>query len=104
MDPFEAIEVGDLDALRAALDGGCDVNLSRDGITLLHHAVDVEADSHVQRGEGLHVDATALLLARGADPRLVPPGSISAEHFALQHRHWLAVELFALAARHGDGP
>ncbi len=96
MDAFEAIEVGDLTALRAALDAGVDVNLVRDGLTLLHAAIDVEADNHAQTGEPLHVDATALLIARGADPSLVPPGGISAEHFALHTGHWLAQELFKL--------
>ena len=37
------------------------------GWTLLRHAVDIEADSHDQ-GRALHVDVTAFLLARGADP------------------------------------
>jgi hypothetical protein len=99
MDPFEAIELGDLDALRAALDGGCDVDLVRNGMTLLQHAIDVEADSHAQTGKPLHVDATALLVTRGADFRLVPPGGISAEHLAAQSGHWLALEIFGLVGR-----
>ncbi len=102
VDPFDAIEAGDLDALRAALNAGCDVNLARNGMTLLHHALDVEADSDTQTGRGLHVDATALLVARGADHRLVPPGSMSAEHFAVRSGHWLALELFSRVRPAGE--
>lgn len=91
---FEAIEVGDLEALRSALDAGADVNAVRDGLSLLQHALDIEVDTHVQTGQPLHVDATALLIARGADPFMVPPGGISAEHFAFQAGHWLAMEIF----------
>lgn len=92
---FSAIERGDLTALRAALDAGIDVHSSVGGLSLLHLAIDAEADAHAQTGQPLHVDATALLVARGADPQLVQPGSISAEHFATQVGHWLALELFA---------
>jgi hypothetical protein len=95
MDPFVAVEIGDLEALRQALDDGFDVNSERDGLTLLQYAIDVEADSHTQTGAPLHVDATALLFARGADPKRVPHGGISAEHMAFQLGHWLAMELFS---------
>jgi hypothetical protein len=94
MDPFVAIEIGDLEALRQALDAGCSVDSERDGLTLLQYAIDVEADAHAQTGKALHVDATALLIARGADPKRVPQGGISAEHMAFQLGHWLALELF----------
>ncbi len=94
VDAFEAVELGDMEALRAALDSGFDVNATREGMSLLQCAVDAEVDAHVQTGAALHVDATALLVARGADPRIVPTGGISAEHFAFQTGHWLALELF----------
>lgn len=94
MDAFEAVEVGDLVALRSVLDAGADVNGIRDGLSLLQHALDIEVDTHVQTGRPLHVDATALLIARGADPFLVPAGGISAEHFAFESGHWLAMEIF----------
>ncbi|ADG74166.1 hypothetical protein Cfla_1266 [Cellulomonas flavigena DSM 20109] len=71
---------------------------------LLHHAIDVEIDSHVQSGEPLHVDATALLLARGADPlRAAGLPAESALDMARRRGHWLAVELIEaqLAARGG---
>ena len=64
-----AVEQEDLPRLRELLDGGYDVeDDSGDGWTLLRHAIDVEIDGHVQSGEALHVDVTAFLLARGADP------------------------------------
>jgi hypothetical protein len=49
-------------------------------------------DGHIQTGEPLHVDVTALLLARGADP-LRSCNSITAAMEAEQRGHWLATEL-----------
>lgn len=96
MDPFEAIELENVEELRVALDQGFDVTAERNGMTLLHYALNAEIDSHTQTGEPLHVDATALLLARGADPKWRPNGGagMSAEHMALVDQHWLALELF----------
>jgi hypothetical protein len=94
----------DVDALRAALDAGADVN-ERDyeGSTLLMVAVDSEAclqDDNVP----LRVDCTALLLARGADPRLVDARGESAVRWAGGGRHWLAHELLlAWEARAATG-
>jgi hypothetical protein len=88
----QAVELEDLEALRDLLDAGADPNEEHDGLTLLHHAIDVEADSRTQTGHPLHVDTTAYLLARGADPTR-PSGQgtgISAQHFALTQGHWLA--------------
>lgn len=61
-DAFEAAAVGDMDALRAALDAEPDVvrRHSHDGWTLLHLAAFFR-----------HVDAVRLLLQRGADVRAV---------------------------------
>jgi hypothetical protein len=44
----------------------------------------------------LHVDVTAFLLARGADPDRLSGGGtgVSARHMALVRGHWLADELF----------
>lgn len=97
MDPFEAIEHYDLCALKDALDRGESIHQEKKGLTLLHHAVDAESDAHAQTGDPLHVDATALLLARGADPTRRSGGGsgVSAEHVALLAGHWLALELFA---------
>jgi hypothetical protein len=41
-----------------------------DGWTLLRHAIDIEVDSFDQ-GDSLHVDVTALLISRRADPERV---------------------------------
>jgi ankyrin repeat protein len=83
----------DVDALRVALDAGADVDeRDWDGVTLLMLAVDSEAclqDDNVP----LRVDCTSLLLARGADVRLVNERGESALDWAGGGRHWLAFEL-----------
>jgi uncharacterized protein len=96
MDPFLAVELSDLKALREALAAGADVHQEKDGLTLLHYAIDVESDAHTQTDEPLHVDMTALLLAWGADPQRRSGGGsgVSAEHMAALSGHWLALELF----------
>ncbi|WP_116203270.1 ankyrin repeat domain-containing protein [Amycolatopsis circi] len=90
-----AVEMENLPALRDLLDGGVDVNEEWNGFTLLHHAIDIEGDGHVQSGEPLHVDATAYLLARGADPflRTKDSGRLTAEELAHANGHWLAIAL-----------
>ncbi|HVX45449.1 MAG TPA: ankyrin repeat domain-containing protein [Mycobacteriales bacterium] len=91
-----AVEQEDLVALREALDAGADIHEEDyDGCsTLLHHAIDIELDSHVQSGDPLHVDLTAYLLARGADPRRrLSNGGASAAEKAAQEGHWLAQAL-----------
>lgn len=87
-----AVEHQDLPALRALLDAGANIHEEHDGLTLLHHAIDVEIDSHMQADEPLHVDTTAYLLARGADPTRKSNGGhgTTAEHTALVGGHWLA--------------
>lgn len=88
-----AVELEDLVRLRELLDAGHDVEEDAgNGWTLLRHAIDVEIDGHTQTGEPLHVDVTALLLARGADPRRACNG-IPAVVEAELRGHWLAVEL-----------
>jgi hypothetical protein len=89
------IENQDLPRLRELLDGGVDVEEVDGGLTLLQHAIDVELDGHTQSGEPLHVDVTAYLLARGADPLATCAGASagSALHMARVGGHWLAVSL-----------
>jgi hypothetical protein len=96
VDAFLAIEMSDLNALKLALDAGEDIHQERDGLTLLHYAIDVESDAHAQTGRPLHVDLTAFLLTRGADPHRKSGGGsgVSAQHMANSSGHWLAVELF----------
>jgi uncharacterized protein len=88
----QAVELEDLTALRDLLDAGADPNEEHHGLTLLHHAIDVEADSHTQTGDPLHVDMTAYLLARGADPTRRSGGGsgVSGQHYAFTRGHWLA--------------
>jgi uncharacterized protein len=88
-----AVEVEDLPALRALLDAGADIeDGGTDHFTLLRHAIDVEVDGAAQSGHPLHVDLTAFLLARGADPYCGQPGSDLATEAELRG-HWLAAEL-----------
>ncbi|MFB9926090.1 ankyrin repeat domain-containing protein [Amycolatopsis halotolerans] len=90
-----AVEMSDLPALRDLLDKGVDVNEECNGMTLLHHAIDAEGDGHVQTGNPLHVDVTAYLLARGADPlrRTTDSARVTAEEMAQGYGHWLALAL-----------
>ncbi|WP_431914159.1 ankyrin repeat domain-containing protein [Nonomuraea jabiensis] len=90
-----AVEMDDAEKLQRLLDEGVSVHEEHRGLTLLHHAIDVEVDGHAQTGDRLHVDMTALLLANGADPRWRSHGGagVSAEHFAFVNGHWLATRL-----------
>ncbi|WP_218577912.1 ankyrin repeat domain-containing protein [Phytohabitans rumicis] len=93
----EAVESGDLETLARLLrTGEANIHEEFDGLTLLHHAIDVELDTHTQTGGPLHVDTTALLLALGADPRRGSAGGVgpTAEHVAFVNGHWLASCLF----------
>ncbi|MET9261277.1 ankyrin repeat domain-containing protein [Amycolatopsis sp. NPDC004079] len=92
-----AVEMGNVLALCSLLDEGVDVNEEWNGFTLLHHAVDREGDDHAQSGGPLHVDSTALLLARGADLscRTKDFEQLTAEDIARSNGHWLAIELFS---------
>jgi hypothetical protein len=104
-DAHRAVELEDLVALHNLLDGGADIHEEYNGLTLLHHAIDVEIDGHVQSGEPLHVDTTAYLLARGADPTRKSMGGkgISATQMAENRSHWLASYLIQQwINRHAD--
>ena len=59
---------------------------------MLRHAVRREHTAHVQHGDPLHVDMTALLLARGADPHHLRNGT-SIETEAELLGHWLAADV-----------
>jgi hypothetical protein len=88
-----AVELADVARLRELLDAGNDVEDDNgSGWTLLRHAIDTEVDGHDQTGEPLHVDVTALLLARGADP-LRSCNGVTVVIEAEQRGHWLAAEL-----------
>jgi len=91
----QAVELEDLPRLRELLDGGVDIEEVDGGLTLLQHSIDVEVDGHTQTGNPLHVDVTAYLLARGADPlaSALATGAGSALHIAELRGHWLAVAL-----------
>jgi hypothetical protein len=89
----QAVEAEDLPRLRELLDAGHDVeDDDGSGWTLLRHAVDVEVDGHLQTGGPLHVDVTAFLLARGADPTR-PCNGVPVVAEAEASGHWLAAEV-----------
>jgi hypothetical protein len=91
----DAIELEDLPRLRAVLDQGAPVNaVDERGMCMLCHAVDVEIDAHAQTGEPLHVDVTAYLFARGADPE-AECSTGSAARMARSREHWLAIAIFS---------
>lgn len=94
-----AVENEDLPRLRDLLDAGADVeDDSGDGWALLRHAIDIEQDGHAQTGRPLHVNTTALLLARGADPLRRHDGATVIEE-ASSRGHWLVVELMTAWAQ-----
>ncbi|WP_433794676.1 ankyrin repeat domain-containing protein [Actinoplanes sp. CA-252034] len=89
-----AVEAEDLQRLRELLDGGADVDdPDAEGMTLLHHAVDIEGDGALQSGSQAHVDVTALLLLRGADPHARNDRGATPLDLAREYGHWLAIEL-----------
>jgi hypothetical protein len=89
-----AVEQEDLPALARLLDAGADVeDPDQHGFTLLLHAIDVEVDGATQTGGPLHVDTTALLLARGADPAQPDAAGQTPLDMATTRGHWLAAEL-----------
>ncbi len=98
MTPFtpahQAVELDDFGTLRRLLDAGADIqDPVNGGWTLLHHAVDGEIDVANQQNEPVHVDMTAFLLARGADPLAPADDGTTPLSFAQERGHWLAVEL-----------
>jgi hypothetical protein len=99
-----AIEHGNLPGLRDLLDAGHDVEDDNGGgWTLLRHAINAEYDIHTRTGQPLHADATAFLLARGADPLRQSNGlSVAAE--AEKRGHWLAAEIMQTWIGQGRKP
>ena len=90
-----AVEMQDLPRLRQLIDEGADIaDANGERMTLLLHAVDVEGDGAVQTGKHAHVDTTAFLLTRGADPGAAMHDGTTPLSLARQYGHWLVVELW----------
>ncbi|MEU6725336.1 hypothetical protein ABZ917_16640 [Nonomuraea wenchangensis] len=98
-----AVEHGDLAELTRLLDAGIDPNEVSSNMTLLLHAIDVEADGAAQTGQPLDAACTAVLLAYGADPERPGPDGDVPLLFAFHYGHGLAVRLLEahIARRHG---
>lgn len=95
-----AVEHEQVGELTRLLDGGADPNETWSNMTLLLHAIDIEADGSKQTGEPLTAACTAVLLAYGADPQLPGPDGTLPLWFARRCGHELAERLLtAWAAR-----
>lgn len=98
-----AVEHERLDELRRLLDAGWDVDdPTDDGMTLLHHAIDIEVDGATQTGEPLTAELTELLVVRAADLRHRWHGQTPLEA-ANERGHHLAVKVIESAGRAGPG-
>ncbi|MFF4624590.1 ankyrin repeat domain-containing protein [Nonomuraea jabiensis] len=99
----QAVEHGDLAELTRLLDAGTDPNEVWSGMTLLLHAIDVEADGAAQTGQPLNAACTAVLLAYDADPERPGPDGDIPQLFAFHYGHGLAVRLLEahIARRYG---
>lgn len=99
-----AVEHENLDALKALLVGEADVEEpTSDGMTLLHHAIDVEVDSATQTGLPLQVGLTRFLAQQGADldHRWNVRNPLEA---ALDRGHHLAAQVLCLAVEQRSQP
>ncbi|GGQ20713.1 ankyrin repeat domain-containing protein [Streptomyces roseolilacinus] len=85
-----AVENEDAELLARLLSQGADPNETCQGMTLLTHAIDAEGDGAVQSGHPLTVHTTAVLLAFGADPKLVDPAGRTPTEVARRHGHTMA--------------
>ncbi|MEV4356026.1 ankyrin repeat domain-containing protein [Nonomuraea sp. NPDC051941] len=98
-----AVEHSDLAELTRLLDAGTDPNEVWSNMTLLLHAIDVEADGAAQTGQSLDAACTAVLLAYGADPERPGPDGDVPQLFAFHYGHGPAVRLLEahIARLHG---
>ncbi|MFF9143802.1 ankyrin repeat domain-containing protein [Streptomyces sp. NPDC014861] len=88
----QAVESSDHAVLTRILDEGADADEVCCRVTLLMHAVDLEADGAHQSGEPLDSALTAILLAYGADPHLAVDGE-TAYTWARKYHHDMAIRL-----------
>lgn len=88
----QAVESSDHATLTRLLDEGADVNEVCCRMTLLMHAIDLEADSATQSGQPVDSALTAILLAYGADPALSLNGE-TAYDMARFYHHDMAIRL-----------
>ncbi|MFC8510988.1 ankyrin repeat domain-containing protein [Streptomyces sp. NPDC057411] len=88
----QAVESSDHATLTRLLDEGADVNEVCCGITLLMHAIDLEADAAVQSGQPVDSALTAIVLAYGADPTTTINGT-TAHDLAHSYNHNMAIRL-----------
>ncbi|MFE9341074.1 ankyrin repeat domain-containing protein [Streptomyces sp. NPDC007063] len=100
---YDAIARGRVEDLTRLLDIGVDPNGVSSNMTLLLHAIDIEADGAVQTGKPLNSACTAVLPAYGADPELSGPDGTVPRLFAFHCGHGPAVRLIESHMRHRRG-
>ena len=89
-----AVENKELNVLKMLVQSGGGVNLSDEkGFTLLHLAIDVEADTAYQADEKPSIDITRFLLESGAKPDRKDNSGKSPLDLAIQYEYKDAVEL-----------
>ncbi|WP_262414387.1 ankyrin repeat domain-containing protein [Actinacidiphila acidipaludis] len=89
----EALVNGDIAELTRLLNTGVDPNEVWNNMTLLLHAIDIEADGACQNNEPLDAASTAVLLAYGADPERCGPRGEIPRLYAFHYGHGPAVRL-----------
>lgn len=99
-----AVENEDLVALTAALADSGDIDdPTDDGMTLLHHAIDIEADGAAQTGQPLGVAMTRFLVEQGADLDWRWNDETPLEA-ARSRGHYLAVDVIRAAGSGAESP
>jgi hypothetical protein len=98
-----AVKHEDVRELTRLLDGGVDPDEVWSNLTLLLHAIDVEADGATQNQTPLDAACTAILLAYGADPERPGPRGEVPRLYAFHYGHGLAVRLLEahITRKHG---
>ncbi|NVJ10777.1 ankyrin repeat domain-containing protein [Myxococcus sp. AM001] len=95
-----AVEQEQLALIPMLIASGANVNLpDANGMTPLHHAIDIEADGASQRGERPSAHLTRLLLAHGAQPDACDRNGRTPLDLARNYQHGDAIAALPLCQR-----